>query len=1141
MSFFDRWFSKKKGAPVQDCPKKGDICIYVYRLDTGDPVQNVKVSLGGTSSGQTPTDGNGFAEFLDRDPGEHQFGIALPGSMAHYKIEPYGPDVSVSAGGIATATVAVYPTGKLSVQVLDDLNRAVTETVTIDATGPETHQKRVQNGVHQFADLMCGSYDVTATGPSHLFDPYQGSALKVVVPDGGTGAARIVLKLLNIVDPEIKADEHEIWFLAPPTEEEKQAAAAQQGGQAQGSEPKPPEDKPVHLRVSYRESRPEKPFQDAGTLTFAGAQVEVFIDKDCKTAFPLDQNGSARINNQRLKAGLDLYVRGKSEGSLTATLALDKPRDETIRVQGPVQELLEVKAENVVTPKIEVEYKVVLADPDLAKHQDAKKSDGTTDEEKIVADRVTYIEVSGKARGATPKYTKGGKLEVTAGADKVKLYSDMRRTQELTRPLTNAELFGERPFIVYVQSEKDKEGDFKLKLTLDPSGDPHIHVKEMKDVEMAVVKLDLKLHQHKDGIVDEEFDADKDTLDDYFTALKDKVIPDQEVMTDEKQVKPGRLLHKQKDGHHGRAKLLLKKITAAWPAGTDDYYVIVDQECDSGGISLWDKETEGDKKDLPFKVKVKDLKANDVELWVEGTETTKLWRDVVLGAGIDRDEGGLSKEPKHNGDWARFTVVEVKEVKLDYTATAGQPNAWDDTDKRFYVNYKAGLDGRKIKLKAELTEKLKDVPLHFMLAPHKDNGKKDQLGEDLPATWKWKDIEEAVKHKDRSAQKKLLHLSKKTDADGKAEYEVHLSRIGGQVFEPACYVTQDPHLAKYVQDHADLGKRKPVRAAHTITVWRRFAYQKVTVTGRNYPATAPSEAVYERVKAKMLERPAKNYTQDEVRAMALPALYPEYNFKVNGGNGVVLNVSDANTGQFFADINAETEHPIKVPIVTCDYNWGLEQDSAPATGLDNIAPAAFPVAVDTNVYVCDPPLQGGNLLVSGDWEAADWDPAADGGNGDWVNFRSGSFVDGEITVDPNRGNLKQVHVALPAGIGAVTADTSVDIKNLVVKGAGDFFLGGYNIDGNQRIVCVYDPNDAQDYQNTVVHELGHAFHQTLGVAPATGIPVNPNYILNPTGPHCTYDTNKCVMFTSGPIAGSLNRYCPDCHPHMLVQDMQTIA
>jgi hypothetical protein len=1139
MGFFSKWFSKKKGAAVHECPKKGDICIYVYRVDNEQAVSGVKVSISGTSSGQKPTDGNGYSEFPDRDPGPYEFKIALPKNLAHYKIEPYYQSLSLDAGGHATGDVGVYPTGKLNVQVYNDLNppKLVTDAVTVSVSGPAIDGELTRSGTHLFPDLMCGNYEVKAKGPAGTYDPYEVTVRDVVVPDGGTGNARLVLKLLNDVTPTITPDEREIWFMEPPTEAEKTEATAQ------GGEPYTRESKPVHIRVTYTETRPEKPYTDAGTLQFAGADVEVFVDQGCKTPFALDGARSARINNSRLKSGLDLYVRGKAEGQLTATLTLDPPADPTIRARGPAQQILEVKPENVVTPKIELEYKVVLADPDLAKHQDAMKSDGTTKEEKILPDNVTYIEVSALARRGTPPYTKGGKLEVTSGADKVKVYTDMRRTKALDRPLTNAELFGARPFILYVESVKDKEGEFKLKLTLDPSGDPHIQVQTMKEVEMAVVKLDLKLHQHKDAIVDEEFDADKDTLDAYFTALKDKVIPDQEVMTDEKQVKPGRLLHVQKDGHHGRAKLLLKKLTG-WPGGTDDYEVIVDQECDSGAISLWDKETEGTQKDLPFKIKVSELKKADVELWVEGTTTTKLWRDVVLGAGVDRADGGLAKEPKHNGDWARFTVVQVKEIKLDYTAPTDKPDAWDKAKKRFFINFKDDPDGRKVKFKVELTEKLKDVPIHFMLAPHKDNQKAANATYDLPATWKWKDIEEALKHKDRSAQKKLLHLSKKTDADGKSDLELTLSRFGGDIFEPGAYITQDPHLAKYVKDHADpvLSQRKPVVAEDTIQVWRKFWYQVTHAQGFTPPAIASTIAAFEKTFA-VLE--LDNDVEFAPASAPAGTFYEEWQAKVSGGDKKVGIIGGHNSSHFYGLYTTNAKKPIKAHLIVCEHQW----DPAGATPLQTFtlskreSDELLLTGVSWNSALVNPPLTG-PLQVGGN---GSWKSEAPSGHPDYGRF--GVLTNANFLITKTRSDLAGFKIKLP---DSAPDPTVHPVKVTFTLNYAKFWGGESN---GYQIIITYDGN-APTYHMCVSHEIGHSLHQTPidGTHPA-GVPDLPTFYTNDKGgqgEHCSFEATlvvdpdttsgtryhegTCVMFHQ--LTNSCKQiFCKNCTPYVRVQDL----
>jgi hypothetical protein len=270
------------------------------------------------------------------------------------------------------------------------------------------------------------------------------------------------------------------------------------------------------------------------------------------------------------------------------------------------------------------------------------------------------------------------------------------------------------------------------------------------------------------------------------------------------------------------------------------------------------------------------------------------------------------------------------------------------------------------------------------------------------------------------------------------------------------------------------------------------------------------------------------------------AIYPRHMVVLNGGNADALVVSDSNKDQFFNDFKAEAKKPIKIPLLICDAQWDEGGDSA---GVDQtLTPADFPRNIATDKLVLNPPLQGGDLLVSGDWTAAerDPDPAKAGTPDEWQNVRNGSLTNADVSVDPNRDHLRKVRVALPAGVGATTAATKVWLQNLVIQGADGPYLGEYD-PGTKRILAVYDPTEPVDFQNTIAHELGHAFHQVMepGATPA-GIPAHPNQYLS-KGSHCNKHTDKCLMYQSGPIAGSLNRYCEVCHPYVLVEDMSKLA
>jgi hypothetical protein len=786
---------------------------------------------------------------------------------------------------------------------------------------------------------------------------------------------------------------------------------------------------------------------------------------------------------------------------------------------------VEVKPRNVITPKIELEYKVVLFDPNLAQHEIVVHDPPALE----LKPQPTRIEVSLTCSESGPSYTGEG----TLAAPNCAVFLDPACTQPLVGKLTYAQLTGASALKLYLRGTA--RGLFTLTLTLDANPDPRFKVEPPATEAMGVVAPQLLVYEHATPVV---IDAATYPLTGHCADLeKADLIPDQVLLGDADKVQRGRVLHKQSKKHHGRAKAVLRLSAAEWPAGTDDYKIVL--ACSGSALRAYDEEDDGKKQALPLKTKVADLKAAQTELWIEGAGSSAALRDVRLSLGLDRASGGLSKEAKTNADWTRFTVVDIDSVKLFHaTPAAGQPKPWNASKKAWYINYQAGDLGRTVTIRAKLSKPIEGITLHFMLSPNRHNLKTKNWGVDLPASWPWAGVATDVKQKDKLNATDLLHKSADTDANGQADCALVLSQFGGDQFMPAAYIAQDPHLAAYVHGHATLAERKPKLASDPINVWRKFAYHKVKIKGRSqYPSTGTAENVYGRVRAKMLKVPSAYVEETTVAAWPRASFLPEYMFKVGGSRTKKkLNISDANQSQFFALAVPDTEHPIKVPIVTCDFNWGLEGASGVVADFELNA-LAFPLDVTTTMHACDPPVQGGALLAGGAWTTAEQDAT-----GLWVDTGNGPLQAGDVDINPGRTAITQVRVKLPAGVAGATAATRVTISGLQINGADGHFLGGYAVDpAYKMIVAVYDAADPGDYQNTVAHELGHAFFQTGGVAPAAGIPVNPNYILNPTGPHCTYNTNKCVMFTSGPIAGSLNQYCPDCHPYLLVQDMSHIA
>jgi hypothetical protein len=980
------------GRAQQSCPKrKGTIAVVFTRSDSGEPIQGASVSVQGPTPGMATTDKLGAVILKDRAPGAYTARVTMPPSMKGYGMTLETTKGSVTAGGSQVLLFKAAPVGNLHIDLYDERGKRVTEEAQLGAAGASSPSQRGKTGSHTFSGIAAGTYEVSATVPSALFEAPTVSQKAVVVPAGGTANVRLEVK--------------------------------------------------------------RKP--------------------------------------------------------------------------------------NVVTPKIEMEYKVVLLDRKLSSHQEGSET-------KIVTDDVVRVRVLAHQSTGSPGYAGQGKLE--ASPANVEVYLDKECKKALGgRKLTNAELMS-GTFDLYLKAKA--KGKFKAKLTLDASDHPNHQVKDPAEEEMGVVELEMKVHRYEKADLDIAVDPDVEPYSDYYTALKDKALPAQKAMSDADKVKEGRLLHAQAEKSHARAKIVLQKLAAdQWPAGTDDYLVTLEQQNAAGSVKLFDKDWEGaEKAGEALKLKVSALKAKELELWVEGEGATKKLRQVVLGAGLER--GALpaphtvEHPPKRNADWARFTVVKVKEVKVDYKPESKKPAAWDEAKERFHINFKADSDGRKVTVAATLTEPIKGVTLYFMLAEDANNMKTANWGVDLPATWKWKDIAADVKHSDKPDRKKLLHLSQATDDKGAAKKELTLSRFGGDVFHPAAYIEQDPQLAKYVHGHADLGKKKPVRAAKKITVWRKFWYQEVKVKGLAVAGFGNAADTYDDVKATMEAAPAIEMKRSDADAIRPRVIYPKHmlsyyvdtatnayksNYPGDAADG--LAVGDATESKFFALVKKTSERPVQVPMLNAHGLWvGDDTTAAQTTPWTELPAAAFPLPFDAAKELLDPPLQGGTLLAAGRWEAEDWDPAANAGAGAWVNARNGALAAADLSLDPSRSDPHTFQVGQPARL-VPAAKTRVRFTGVQLRGAVSY-LGTSYADG---IVNCYTPNDEVDFINTINHELGHSFKQVTKVRPA-GVPAHAHQY-DRQGSHCNYQNKSCLMYESGPQAVHLDRYCPVCHPYVLVQDM----
>lgn len=890
--------------------------------------------------------------------------------------------------------------------------------------------------------------------------------------------------------------------------------------------PTPPPKKPKNYDLSVTVSSGGKPVMGA-KVTAAGATID-------SNKAGLSKFGKKPEGDYQLTVGF---------GSNSDYIDLDTPIN--FGLHADTKREVQVELKNLVSAAIETEFDAIFLDRKLSNHQAATET-------KIVTDDVCKVQISFEQTNKSYPYS--GKATVTcSGAGAVDMFTDTACTKAFDGSIASSDINSGKPFELYFKAKT--AGKFKLETTLeDPSDPTKQKLKKAKEEHpMGVVEVKGLVYQNDIGTIKGlSVNQDQQPIKLFHEALKAVKIPEQIEMSDSDKVKKSRVLHIQENNLHARAKYVLKIDAGQWEASCDQYELYLDVSKTGGSIVAYDKEVKGSKIDLSKPILISDLKKAKGEktFWIEGSGQSSNKMDVLLSLKLDRQAKGLAKTAKKNGDWARFTVVKVESVALNYTSVGGQANAWDAGSKKFYINMQSDPDGRKIKVKAKLSQRIEGIPLHIMLAEDKDNGtipkmtlgfwgEKNFKTKSVPRAndWNWSTLDGSLKTKDKNARTDYLHLEKATDANGEAELELELSRFAGDKFTPACYIQEDPQLAKYIPGHSDLEKFLPkLAAAGAIEVARKFWYEIVEVEGIAIQSFAGAEGIFERVGAKM-EKTANNVqvSRATVNGIVPQAIYPEYMVKLNGGNNDVLVISDSNKAQFFNGCVAEADKPIKIPILICDAQW--DPDGATAeVDLGTRDASTYPLNVGTDKLIIQPCLQGGNIMVTGTWAAAEWDAAANAGAGAWVNRRNGLLSDADFSVDPARSSLYTITVSLPAAVNPV-AGTEVSVK-FSVNGASGPYLGEYS-SATKKILAVWDPKEPVDFQNTIAHELGHAFHQVKSNY-AGGLPPHKWQYVH-QGSHCKYDhKDKCLMYESGPIKGSFNRFCPDCAPYVMIEDMNQL-
>lgn len=784
-----------------------------------------------------------------------------------------------------------------------------------------------------------------------------------------------------------------------------------------------------------------------------------------------------------------------------------------------------------ITPKIECEYLVFIKDKNLKQYQEATETP-------ILAPPVA-IEVWLEQDKCNKIYDQGAKVSLS-GAGAIDVFED----KELTKPLDASKVI---PKEVITDGKKFKFwavgktlGKCTLKLTPETSSDGDFSVKPPATQEIGTIELGFTVHEQDITEIKKlKVDPDEEPLSTYHTNLKNKALPDQKALSDEDKIKKGRIVHVQASKSFGRAKILIKKIESShWPDGTDSYEIAFNETNKSGSVKLFDAEFDGTELAFPYKIKKTDLSADKI-IWLEGASETNKLCEAQLDAGLNRPDAGMAHEEKKNADWARFTVLKIDKVEVDYTLTPGQANAYDSGANRFYINLKTDGTQRKLTLKAKLSKAYQDIPIYFMLAEHKDNRKTANWGVDLPSgmtpasqNWVWKKISANLKHLDKTDRKNLLHISAKTDINGEAKAQVTLSQFGGDQFHLSAYLEVDPHLAKFIDGHTDLEKRIPVRATAPLQVWKRFWYQVTEPTGFASPTPTAAAASYKAVKTIMTRKNKLEFTK-----LTAPArtFYKKYIVEGGSDSTEVAVVGSHNKDGLAALFTTETDAPIKNHLIMCRYQYDEDKTSYTdgsvvhhTTGIKThtltAAPTGGKFKMNMGKVVFDPPLRGGDMVKKISWRKKNA-PAT-----------KGTINKSNVTIPNPRANNQEVEITLPGTVPTPTTAQPIEIKIECASSKGPYLGESFK---QKHSLIVYDGSDIADYNDTITHEIGHAFGQTPKPGEQTdtpNIPAHPNWFAG-QGTHCNFGNKKCVMYESGPQGTAIHLYCEKCHPYLLVKDM----
>lgn len=332
-------------------------------------------------------------------------------------------------------------------------------------------------------------------------------------------------------------------------------------------------------------------------------------------------------------------------------------------------------------------------------------------------------------------------------------------------------------------------------------------------------------------------------------------------------------------------------------------------------------------------------------------------------------------------------------------------------------------------------------------------------------------------------------------------------------------------------------------AEFTITTWRRFWYQLTHQKGLIIPPINNTIAAYNSVFAEMKKDNEKEFEEVDVDSLTrknINTFYKEWVINPGGSDKKVAVIGSHNKDFFYKYFHKDAQYHPKTHLIICQHQW--DEDDTSTRLRTEILTQRTSSEINLMKAVFFPHLKG-NIIAQGTWRSLSKKGHPDFGKG-------GNITDNWIVVEKNRTSRQHIKIKIPDDV-KVTPDNTAQIEvKFKLKAVAGPYLGESNV---FQILAVFDPSDVTDFNNTLTHEIGHAFNQVP--EPSNTVPgliKHPNQYTGHggIGSHChtiidgsgnesagsldgngEYPTGVCVMFHAGD-SSCINRFCSFCESYV---------